>query len=210
MLSSASIRVGGDLRPDPEVWLTRTSRAAKLSRQRSSPFADHHSVITKPFEWRVSRLDLRRVLAALPPVVGAAETIRCMIRESPHQAGGGSNYRPLTATDLVQVRRQLRRSDLGLHSSRDGADVPRRGDHGCGSPRPEQVHWVDRDECTDGHAQDDANDGRGYGDEAHVVEAPAQGKEPEDRGRGSSDHGGSVGPSITARPPAACTDPRTR
>lgn len=35
-------------------------------------FADHYSAIASPFEWRFTRLDLHRVLAALTPLVRAA------------------------------------------------------------------------------------------------------------------------------------------
>jgi hypothetical protein len=35
-------------------------------------FGDHYSAIATPFEWRFTRLDLHRVLAALPPLAQAA------------------------------------------------------------------------------------------------------------------------------------------
>lgn len=52
---------------EPNQWRSLAELEATLH-----AFADHYSAIAKPFEWRFTRLDLHRVLAALKPVAQAA------------------------------------------------------------------------------------------------------------------------------------------
>ena len=52
---------------EPNAWRSLAELEATLR-----AFADHYSAIAKPFEWRFTRLDLHRVLAALTPLAQAA------------------------------------------------------------------------------------------------------------------------------------------
>lgn len=52
---------------EPNQWRSLAEIEAALH-----AVADHHSAIATPFEWRFTRLDLHRVLAALTPVAQAA------------------------------------------------------------------------------------------------------------------------------------------
>jgi len=52
---------------DPNQWSSLAALEAALL-----AFGERYSAIAEPFEWRFTRLDLHRVLAALTPLAQAA------------------------------------------------------------------------------------------------------------------------------------------